>query len=80
MPVIGFLRVTSQADSTDLMRAFRQGLNEAGFVDGQNVGDRLPELATDLVRRHVAVAESTEFAPVQEAHGLYISLYDLFHD
>jgi len=28
----------------------------------------------------VAVAESTEFAPVQEAHGLYISLYDLFHD
>jgi hypothetical protein len=90
MPVIGFLRVTSQADSTDLMRAFRQGLNEAGFVDGQNVaieyrfadgqGHRLPELATDLVRRHVAVAESTEFAPVQEAHGLYISLYDLFHD
>ena len=65
LPVIGFLRVTSQADSTDLVRAFRQGLNEAGFVDGQNVaieyrfadgqGDRLPELATDLVRRRVAV-------------------------
>ena len=65
LPVIGFLRVTSQANSTDLVRAFRQGLNEAGFVDGQNVaieyrfadgqGDRLPELATDLVRRRVAV-------------------------
>ena len=65
VPMIGFLRVTSQADSTDLVRAFRQGLNEAGFIDGQNVaieyrfadgqGDRLPDLATDLVRRQVAV-------------------------
>ena len=65
VPTIGFLRVTSLADSADLVRAFRQGLNEAGFVDGQNVaieyrfadgqGDRLPELATDLVRRRVAV-------------------------
>src|SRR5262245_56579521 len=37
MPVIGFLRDTSLADATHLVAAFRQGLKEAGFVDGQNV-------------------------------------------
>ncbi len=37
MPVIGFLRSTSLADSAHLVTAFRQGLKEAGFVEGQNV-------------------------------------------
>jgi putative tryptophan/tyrosine transport system substrate-binding protein len=37
MPVIGFLRDTSLADATHLVAAFRQGLKEAGFVEGQNV-------------------------------------------
>ena len=37
MPVIGFLRSTSLADATRLVTAFRQGLMEAGFVEGQNV-------------------------------------------
>jgi len=37
MPVIGFLRSTSRADATELVTAFRQGLKEAGFVEGQNV-------------------------------------------
>jgi ABC-type uncharacterized transport system substrate-binding protein len=64
-PVIGFLRDTSLADATHLLAAFRQGLKEAGFVDGQNVAieyrwaegrrDRLPAMATDLVHRQVAV-------------------------
>ena len=65
MPVIGFLRSTSLADATGLVTAFRQGLKEAGFVDGQNVAiefrsaedhvDRLPALVADLLRRPVAV-------------------------
>ena len=37
MPVVGFLRDTSLADATHLVVAFRQGLKEAGFIEGQNV-------------------------------------------
>jgi len=65
MPVVGFLRSTSAAGSAHLVTAFRQGLSEAGFVEGQNVSiefrfsenrnDRLPALAADLIRRQVAV-------------------------
>ena len=36
MPVIGFVRSTSSADSAHLVAAFRQGLKEAGFIEGQN--------------------------------------------
>jgi putative ABC transport system substrate-binding protein len=65
MPVIGFLRDTSLANSTHLVAAFRQGLKEAGFVEGQNVAieyrsaedqaDRLPALVADLVRQQLAL-------------------------
>jgi putative ABC transport system substrate-binding protein len=65
MPVIGFLRSTSLADSTRRVAAFRQGLEEAGFVEGKNVTieyrwaedqrDRLPALVADLIRRPAAV-------------------------
>jgi len=64
-PVVGFLRSTSAASSGHFVEAFRQGLNETGFVEGQNVSmdyrwaddqlDRLPAMAADLVRRQVAV-------------------------
>jgi putative tryptophan/tyrosine transport system substrate-binding protein len=65
MPVVGFLRTTSASGSAYLVGAFRQGLNEAGFVEGQNVAveyrwaddqyDRIPLMAAELLRRQVAV-------------------------
>jgi hypothetical protein len=42
MPMIGFLRSTSLADATRLVTAFRQGLKEAGFVEGQERHNRIP--------------------------------------
>jgi putative ABC transport system substrate-binding protein len=65
MPVIGFLRPSSAASVVHLLAAFRAGLKEIGFVEGQNVAieyrwaegqeDRLSEIAAELVRRQVAV-------------------------
>jgi putative tryptophan/tyrosine transport system substrate-binding protein len=65
MPVIGVLHSASPEISADRLRVFRQGLKEAGYVEGENVAiesrwaenqlGRLPELAIDLVRRRVAV-------------------------
>ncbi len=67
-PVIGFLSSRSPNESETLVAAFRQGLAEAGYVEGQNVQlafrwaegryDRLPELAAELVKARVAVIAS----------------------
>ena len=65
LPTIGFLGSESPGGTTERVRAFRQGLNEAGYVEGRDVAiefrwaedhnDRLPDLVADLVRRRVAV-------------------------
>jgi putative ABC transport system substrate-binding protein len=65
MPAIGFLDGRSVDSLTDRLRAFRQGLKDIGYVEGENVTiiyrwaenqmDRLPDLAAELVRRPVAV-------------------------
>src|SRR4029077_4557982 len=65
MPVVGFLSSQSEATSAYLVAALRRGLNESGFIEGQNVAmeyrwtdgryDQLPALAAELVRRAGAV-------------------------
>jgi ABC-type uncharacterized transport system substrate-binding protein len=77
MPVVGFLRSTTAASAAHLVAAFRQGLNETGFVEGQNVvvdyrwadnqDDRLPGLVAEMVRRRVAVITAGGIAATQAA-------------
>ena len=69
VPVIGFLNPASPESLPPFLRAFRQGLKDTGYVDGENLAieyrwaegqfDRLPALATELVRRQVAVIAAT---------------------
>lgn len=72
MPVIGFVNAASPQSWARQLSAFLKGLNETGFVDGQNVAieyrwaedqiDRLPAMAADLVDRRVAVIAATTTA------------------
>jgi putative tryptophan/tyrosine transport system substrate-binding protein len=76
MPVIGFLAGQSRAGRTYLTAAFKQGLSETGYIEGQNASieyrwaenqyDRLTELAAELVARQVAVIVA---GPVPAAHA-----------
>jgi putative tryptophan/tyrosine transport system substrate-binding protein len=69
MPVIGYLNSSTESNAQHFTAAFRRGLSELGYVDGKNVSieyhwmesqyDQLPALATDLVRRGVAVIVAT---------------------
>jgi ABC-type uncharacterized transport system substrate-binding protein len=79
MPVIGLLDPRSPDAMADRLRAFRLGLKDVGYVEGENVtiiyrfaenqNDRLPELAAELVRRQVTVivASATTAAPAAKA-------------
>ena len=77
LPTIGFLSSRAPATEADLVAAFRQGLNELGYVEGQNVTleyrwaegqyDRLAGLAGELVRRQVSVIVTTGGAPPAQA-------------
>ena len=79
MPVVEFLGSSSAADRTRLVTAFRQGIRESGYVEGENVAieyrwaqdqyDRLPDLAANLIRRQVTVmaAHDTPSPPITPA-------------
>jgi len=72
IPIIGFLNSRAAGDDPHLLTAFRQGLKEVGYVEGQNVAieyrfadgqdNRLPALAADLIRRHVTVIAANGLA------------------
>jgi putative tryptophan/tyrosine transport system substrate-binding protein len=65
MPVVGFLSSVSQAQTRHMVAAFQRGLGETGYVDGRNAAieyrfvdgqyDRLPALASEMVRRPVSL-------------------------
>ena len=73
VPVIGFMGIDNPDMYAERLSAFRQGLKEAGFVEGQNVAveyrwakgqsERLPEMAAELVHRQVAVIAATGGEP-----------------
>src|SRR6266567_867907 len=69
MPIVGYLTTRSLDDSANIVAAFRRGLNETGYTEGQSVMiewrfaeghyDRLPALAADLIRRQVNILVAT---------------------
>jgi putative ABC transport system substrate-binding protein len=77
MPLVGFLSSRAPSESADLVAAFRQGLAEAGYVEGQNVSlefrwgegryERLAGYAVELVRRAVTVIVTAGGDPAAQA-------------
>jgi hypothetical protein len=85
IPVIGFLNSRSASEAAGVVDAFRQGLRRTGFVEGENVTvqfrwaegryDRLPALASELVRRQVSVLAATTTPAVFAAKEATVALF-----
>ena len=81
LPVVGFINGGSADTDALFVAAFRKGLNETGYVEGQNVTveyhwlegqfDRLPALVADLVRRRVAVIATPGGAPLRRGQSCH---------
>jgi putative ABC transport system substrate-binding protein len=89
MPVIGFLGATAPDVNAEYLRTFREALKGNGFVEGENVTivyrwadskiDRMPELASELVRRQVAVLVTTGDAGALAAKAATTVIPIVFH-
>jgi putative tryptophan/tyrosine transport system substrate-binding protein len=88
LPVIGYLEGASREQFTDLIPAFRRGLSETGYIDGQNVRieyrwaegsyDRLPALTAELVRARAVLIFTTAFISAQAAKAVTTSIPIVF--
>lgn len=88
LPVIGYLESASQGQFADLIPAFRAGLSEAGYIDGQNVRieyrwaegqyDRLPALAAELIRDHATLIFTTALISAQAAKAVTTTIPIVF--
>jgi putative ABC transport system substrate-binding protein len=88
LPVIGYLESASQGQFADLIPAFRKGLSETGYIDGQNVRieyrwadgqyDRLPTLAAELVRGHATLIFTTALISAQAAKAVTTTIPIVF--
>ena len=86
--MIGYLESASQGQFADLIPAFRKGLSETGYIDGQNVRieyrwaegqyDRLPTLAAELVRGHATLIFTTALISAQAAKAVTTTIPIVF--
>jgi putative ABC transport system substrate-binding protein len=89
MPVVGFISGSSAAERVALLTAFRQGLNEIGYVEGQNVTieyryaegqyDRMPTLLADLIQRQVTVIFAGDAPSALAAHAATTTIPIIFN-